>query len=339
MMSTSVNGRVRVTQQVLQEARVLVEPAHREAVDRLPEPVRHIAGYHAGWWDAYGRTHGSGGKSMRPALVLAAAAAVGGDCADAVPEAVAVELVHDFSLLHDDVMDGDLTRRHRPAAWSLFGVGEAVLAGDMLVSLACDLLAERPGLKILTTAVLELCTGQSADMTFEKRVAVGVEECVAMTAGKTGALLACACELGALAGGGDARQCRAMAEFGHHLGLAFQLVDDLLGIWGDPIVTGKPAGSDLANRKKSLPVVAALASGTPSGDRLAELYQAEGTLDQEAVACAAGLIDEAGGRSWARAEADRRQCAALAALEGAGPVQGRDADLKTLADLITRRDR
>ena len=190
-------------------------------------------------------------------------------------EAVAVELVHDFLLLHDDIIDGDPTRRHRAAAWWVFGVGRAIIAGDTLLSLASHVLAERPGLRVLTTAQLDLCAGQSADMAFEQRADVGVAECVAMAECKTAALLACACELGALAGGGDARQCRLLAELGRRLGLAFQLADDLLGIWGDPAVTGKPRSSDLANRKKSLPVVAALTSGTVSGDHLALLQRDE----------------------------------------------------------------
>jgi len=339
MAPTLLAGEARPSQRMLSEARALVEPAHRVAVERLPAPMRHIAGYHVGWWDAEGRPSDTAGKSVRPALVLAAARAVAGDPACAVPEAVAVELVHDFSLLHDDVMDGDLTRRHRPSAWSLFGVGEAILAGDMLVALACDLLAGRPGLSTLTGTVLELCAGQAADLAFEQRAEVGVAECVAMAAGKTGALLACACRLGALAGGADEAQARALTDFGRHLGLAFQLVDDLLGIWGDPVTTGKPAGADLARRKKSLPVVAALSSGTAAADRLARLYGREDDGDPAILACLAGLVEDAGGRAWAQAEADRRMQAAMECLAEAAPECPGSGDLAALAAMITRRDR
>ena len=338
MSVTVVSDPSRTAQQLLAASRDLVETSHRAAVDRLPDPVRHLVGYHIGWWDQTGRPAGGDGKSVRPALVLACAAAVGGDPAGAVCEAVAIELVHDFSLLHDDIMDGDLTRRHRLAAWSLFGVSEALLAGDMLVTLACDLLAGRPGLKALTTAVLDLCAGQSADLAFEHRPEVGVAECLAMAAGKTGALLAAACGLGALAGGGDARQVDLLTEFGRHLGLAFQLVDDLLGIWGDPAATGKPARSDLANRKKSLPVVAALASGTTQGQHLAWLYQREHDGDPDTLDHLAALIDGAGARAWAQAEADRHLDAALDCLSRAVP-QPATGDLTVLARLVTSRDR
>jgi geranylgeranyl diphosphate synthase type I len=326
-------------QRLLAQARTLAGPAHRAAVDRLPGPMRHLVGYHVGWWDADGRpaAEGNGGKAVRPALVLAAASAVGADPACAVAEAVAVELVHDFSLLHDDIMDGDLTRRHRPAAWSVFGVAEAILAGDSLMSLAADVLAGRPGLGVLTGALLELCAGQGADIAFEQRTDVDVQECMAMAAGKTGALLACACHLGAIAGGAGPAQAYALAGFGRHIGLMFQLVDDLLGIWGDPAVTGKPSGSDLAARKKSLPVVAALTSGTEAGNRLAVLYQQPGT-GISSLEEMAGLVQDAGGRAWASAEADRQMRSALEYLRKAMPRPEAAADLVTLARLITGRD-
>ena len=334
-----VAGGPRTVGQQLAGARVLVEPGHRAAVDRLPATIRHLVGYHVGWWDADGQPAVSGGKAVRPALALAAARAVGGDPGDAVPEAVAVELVHDFSLLHDDIMDGDLTRRHRPAAWSLFGISEAMLAGDALVSLACDLMAGRPGLGTLTDALLALCAGQAADLAFEQRTDVGLEEAVAMAAGKTGALLAAACRLGALAGGATGEQSRLLAEFGAHLGLAFQLVDDLLGIWGDPAVTGKPAGADLAARKKSLPVVAALASGTAVADHLAWLYGREHEGEPATVEHLARLVEDAGGRAWAKAEADSQVRTALDCLAQATSDTPATADLTALAHLITGRDR
>src|SRR5690349_13536830 len=127
---------------VLAWSKSLVDPALREAAERLPETMRRIAGYHFGWSDADGEpTHGDGGKALRPALVLLCAEAAGGAAASAVPAAVAVELVHNFSLLHDDVMDGDTTRRHRATAWTVFGTGPAILAGDALLSVAFEVLA------------------------------------------------------------------------------------------------------------------------------------------------------------------------------------------------------
>jgi geranylgeranyl diphosphate synthase type I len=339
--------------QLLARVRETVEPAHRAAIDSLPGELRHIAGYHIGWWDADGRPSDTGGKAIRPALTLASAAAITGSAAAAAGEAgsgyqaagegvvlaaVAVELVHDFSLLHDDVMDRDLTRRHRPAAWAAFGITKAILVGDMLLALACDLLAYSPDPKVLSEAVLALCGGQAADLAFEQRDRVPLAECVDMAAGKTGALLGCACELGVITAGGTPQQATALRSFGQHLGLAFQYVDDLLGIWGDPQVTGKPAHSDLASRKKSLPVVAALNAGTPEATELGRLYGREHDEDPAALVRIAGLIQAVGARDWAKAQADQHLSAALHLLEEVAPAPGAARDLRLLADLITRRD-
>jgi geranylgeranyl diphosphate synthase, type I len=358
-----VADRPRTAAQILTETRAVVEPAHRAAVDGLPLEIRHVAGYHIGWWEADGRMTGAGGKAVRPAFVLACARAAGGGANQAempdrppaqaaINAAVAVELVHDFSLLHDDVMDGDLTRRHRAAAWAVFGVGRAILTGDALLALAMDVLAGDSGpdddagvprahagsARVLSGTLLELCRGQSADLAFENRGDVTLTECLAMAERKTGALLGAACQLGALAGGADRRAAELYRTFGRQVGVAFQLVDDVLGIWGDPAVTGKPAGNDLAARKKSLPVVAALTPGSQAARHLARLYQREDALDEAAVAHAAELVEMAGGRAWALAEAERRIQAAREALAGARPDPNAEADLHVLADLITRRD-
>lgn len=335
----------RSARDVLAWSRDLVEPVLRSAVDSLPASMRRIAGYHFGWWDVDGAPdHGDGGKALRPALVLLAAEAAGGSSADAVPAAVAVELVHNFSLLHDDVMDGDATRRHRPTAWSVYGVGPAILAGDALVTLAFDVLAasghpvSQQAMRMLSTAVLDLVDGQSADMGFEDRVDVGIGECVNMADAKTGALLGCACAIGAAFAGAPPDKVARLRNFGTRLGLAFQHVDDLLGIWGEPEVTGKPVYSDLNNRKKSLPVVAALTSGTDAGRELAALYHRVEPLSAAELARAAELIDLAGGRVWSQSQADELLKGAMAELAMVDPGPRPSLELGLLARLATRRD-
>lgn len=323
----------------------MVDPALRAAVDTMPASMRCIAGYQFGWWDEHSRpARADGGKAIRPALVLTTAEAAGGSPASAVPAAVAVELVHNFSLLHDDVMDGDVTRRHRPTAWSMFGPNAAILAGDALLALAFDVLAASghplaaDGVRMLSAAVLDLVDGQSADLAFEKRSDVELPECVRMTRGKTASLLGCTCAVGALFGGGSPEQVDQLHGFGEDVGLAFQHVDDLLGIWGDPVLTGKPVYSDLRNRKKSLPVVAALTSGTPAGYELAALYHREKPLSDAELIHAAELIEVAGGRAWSQAQADDLLAAGLTKLELAGLTTRTAAELGALAQLITRRD-
>ncbi len=196
---------------VLARARALVVPALRAAVDRLQgEHMRRIAAYHFGWVDADGRAlPGGGGKAIRPTLAVLSAQAAGGTAAQGVPAAVAVELVHNFSLLHDDIMDRDVERRHRPTAWVVFGEGQAILAGNAMLTAAFDVLvrdgaAGQRALPSLLTAVEGLIDGQSADLDLSTRRDVDLDEVLAMEAGKTAALLACSSSIGALAAGADA---------------------------------------------------------------------------------------------------------------------------------------
>ncbi|WP_243719440.1 polyprenyl synthetase family protein, partial [Actinomadura sp. KC06] len=318
-------GAARPAAEILAWSRRLLDPAMRDAIETLPDAMHGIAAYHFGWRDERGRpldaAAGASGKAIRPALVLLTAQAVGGTADAAVPAAVAVELAHNFSLLHDDVMDGDLTRRHRPTAWSVFGTGPAVLAGDALLAAAFEALAGEGAaivpraVRTLGRAVIELVEGQSADLAFEERGDVTLDECVAMAYRKTGALLGAACALGSDHGGGTAAQTARLRTFGERLGLAFQLADDLLGIWGDPAVTGKPVHADLRTRKKSLPVVAALTSATPAGHELAALYLRDEPLTDDDASRAAALIDAAGGRAWTTARADAVLADALRELD------------------------
>ncbi|GAB2812207.1 polyprenyl synthetase family protein [Lentzea nigeriaca] len=314
-------------------ARTLIEPVHRATIDELGPALRRVAGYHIGWWDAEGRPSPPGGKALRPALTLACARAFadGPQSPDVIAAATAVELIHDFTLLHDDVMDGDETRRHRPSAWAVFGTTAAILAGDALIGLAMRRVP-RSLTGVLADVLVDLCEGQSADVAAE--TAVDVEQCLATAARKTGALLGAACRLGALAAGATPAAADRCRSFGVHLGVAFQLVDDVLGIWGDPKRTGKPAHSDLRARRRTLPVVAALASDTPAGRRLARVYLEGGGADEIAE-----LVAEAGGRAWAEAEADRRVRLAFDCLHRADPRPAAALDLRGLARLVTSRDR
>ena len=323
----------------------LVRAELRTRLDGLDERTRHIAGYHLGYWDADGAPYdGGSGKGLRPALALLSARAAGQPAETGLPAAVAVELVHNFSLLHDDVIDGDAERRHRPTAWAAFGVGPAILAGDALLNLAGEVLGETaaPGAReaadSLATAVRRLIAGQAADIEFEQRSTVGLDECLQMARDKTAALLSCSAALGAVLHGAPAALTGGLAGFGERLGLAFQLVDDLLGIWGTPERTGKPVGSDLRTRKKSVPVVRALTSGVPAASRLAELYAMPGELTRDELDLAAGLIVETGAREWTEQKAHRLLAEAVTELDGLElPVDVR-AELIDLARLVTGRD-
>ncbi|KUN02442.1 polyprenyl synthetase [Streptomyces yokosukanensis] len=334
---------------LLERTRDLVDPELRAALESLPGSMRRIALYHFGWQHADGTpASGNAGKAIRPALVLAAASALGGPAARtaALRAAVAVELVHNFTLLHDDVMDRDTSRRHRPTAWTVFGSADAILAGDALQALALRLLAEDPhpasgpAAARLADCVVELCAGQHADTAMERRAPgeVTLDEALAMSEAKTGALLGCACALGALYAGADGEDVAALDGFGRQAGLAFQLIDDVIGIWGDPRHTGKPAGADLEARKKSLPVVAALSSGTEAAAELAQLYgEAHVSGDAEGIARTALVVERAGGRDWAQAEAADRMARAVQELSRALPAPESAGGLLALAEFVTRR--
>jgi geranylgeranyl diphosphate synthase type I len=327
---------------LLKRARHRCDPVLRAAVESLEAPLAKMAGYHLGWWDADGcAVSGGGGKSFRAALALGAAAACG-DTESGVPAATAVELLHNFTLLHDDVMDGDETRRGRPTVWNLWGVANAILLGDALHALAIRVLAEMLGdaagaraVARLEAACLTLCAGQFEDCAFETRQVVTVDEYLRMAGGKTAVLLGCACALGALAAGADDATVTAVDRFGYELGLAFQIVDDLLGIWGDPVVTGKPVGHDLARRKATLPVVVALNSVGAAAIELNELYRSGREMTGADVTRATELIEAAGGKDAAQRLADERLRAAMAALPDAVDF----SELITLAHMATDRDR
>jgi geranylgeranyl diphosphate synthase type I len=379
--------------------RSLVEPSIRTAVEHLDGRNGRVAGYHLGFLDADGAAvDRSRGKGVRGALALLSARAANAEAAVGVPAAVACELVHESSLLHDDIIDSDAVRRSRPTAWTVFGAPSAILAGDALLAVAFESLAgsrpafdggvraasaatnglalPRPGnvqgradpeilhgravsdpeivrgrtlfdprtpnalaVSDLATATRRLLAGQAADLDFETRAAVGVDEARAMVADKTGALLGCAASLGAVLAGGRTELTAALRAYGLHLGAAFQLVDDILGIWGEPDRTGKPVWSDLRSRKKSLPVVAALASESAAGQQLSMIYGTQGPLDDAQLAAAAAAVEAAGGRDWAVAEAEQETRDALAiidALDLADPVR---ADLVAVTEALVGRDR
>lgn len=330
---------------LLAQARELMMPAMHEAVDRLSPRIRRVVAYHLGWIDADGNEVSEpGGKAVRPALAYACAQAVGAEPREATPGAIAVELVHNFSLLHDDVMDRDTERRHRPTAWALMGLGEAILAGDALLALAQERLIDPPtperlkAAAALSEATADMITGQAQDLSFEERDDVDLDECVAMLANKTAALLACSCKLGAILGGGSEQQIEALGAFGHSLGISFQAVDDVLGIWGRPELTGKPAYSDLRQRKKSLPVVAALDAGGPAADEIRRAFGSEGELDGEAVVLLAKLVEDNGGRDRALGVSFDAFEAAMTSLGHARLAEGSLASLRAMAEFITDRD-
>ncbi|MFI1566641.1 polyprenyl synthetase family protein [Streptomyces sp. NPDC020490] len=332
---------------LLDRCRELTRPALAEAVGRMHPWVGEMAAYSFGWCEVGGAPAvGSGGKGLRQALAVLGAEAAGAAGRAGVPAAVAVELVHTFSLLHDDIMDGDEARRHRPTVWKAYGTGPAVLAGDALFALAVEVLAAAPAgpraVRTLSAALGDLVRGQADDLLFAARPWTGPrrvrpEEYRSMAEHKTGALLGCAGALGALLGGADPVTVAALDRAGRHLGIAFQITDDVLGIWGDPAVTGKPVHGDLREGKKTYPVLAALEGADAPARRLAAVLEAP-AAPPERWREAAALIDAAGGRSAALAEARRHMAAVADAFADASLRPPVLEELRSLLEFLVRRD-
>ncbi|WP_242907086.1 polyprenyl synthetase family protein [Actinomadura terrae] len=326
----------------------LFEPALSAAVHRLPAAVRRVAGYHLGWWDEherplFGPDTTDEAASIRPALALLCGEAAGGDAAAALPAAVAVELVHHFTLLHDDIIDGGGTRRRRPAAWTVFGTAQALLTGDSLMVAAMDVLAAGPrdiaprALHDLAAGLQDLGAGRGAELRLAAAPAPTPDDCREVIAGKTASLLGCACSLGTMFGGGSAGRVRLMRMFGERLGHASHLADDMLGLWGDPRGTGGAVHRDLARRKRSLPVVAALASGTAAGRELAAAFETGAEFSPAVLAHLAGLVERTGARRLAADAAAEHLAAAAACLDAADPPPGPAAALRAVIGRVAAR--
>ncbi|MYA59507.1 MAG: polyprenyl synthetase family protein [Chloroflexi bacterium] len=289
------------------------------------------------------------GKAVRPTLCLLMCEALGGDLAAALPAAAGLELLHNFTLVHDDVMDDDETRRHRPTVWVVWGRAQAIDAGDLLHVLATLSVLRSGGnglsatlakdaAEVVTEGCRRVTEGQHLDIAFETAPNVGVAEYLDMIARKSAALLAVAFELGAIFADNDPATRAACRAYGRELGIVFQIRDDVLGIWGDPAVTGKPVGADIQKRKKTLPIIHALeAAEGPDRARLRSMFIDErGPPDVESTMT---ILERTGSRDFTENEIRKRAnlaCQALARL----PVNawGR-RNLEAVATYIATRDR
>ncbi len=326
------------------ELRKLVVSSEREY-----DPYYGMFRYHLGWTDTqFNEINVDTGKRLRPLLCMLSCEAVGGDWRPALPVAAAIELVHNFSLIHDDIEDVSDERRGRAAVWKVWGLAQGLNAGDgmfVLARLAMDGLCEygfdvgkcNTVSGIFDRATLALCQGQFLDLGFENRLDVSVVEYVQMIRGKTAALISAATRIGAMLRSDDDSLVGAFARFGENIGLAFQITDDILGMWGNPSITGKSAATDILSRKKSLPAIYGLAHPT-QGEGMRRIY-AKPHLDPDDVTSVLNLLDAAGARAYAQRMADTYRQAAHAALAQAGIANRAIDRLRELAELMTNRTR
>lgn len=329
---------------ILNRARTLLEPSLRSAVAQLDPHLLTPITYHLGFTDADGTPIEAGsGKGIRSALAFLGAEAVGAPAETALPGAVAVELIHNFSLIHDDIMDGDRVRRHRPTVWDVFGVADAIIVGDALHTLAFEQLLIDPtqvpamtaGVR-LAQATSAMIAGQAQDVALDRQPAATLDECLIMEGNKTGALLAQSVAIGAVLGEGTDDEVAALERYGSSLGLAFQAVDDVLGIWGDPAVTGKPAGHDIRERKKSMPIAMAMESGAEIANVVNAAYASEPSAAQ--IETLASALDQAGIRAAVNALAEKLLTTAIEALAVPSLDSSTVAELTGLANFVASRE-
>jgi geranylgeranyl diphosphate synthase type I len=303
--------------------------------------------YHLGWLDANGAPLATPaiGKRIRPALVVLTCEAVGGAADTARGPAVAVELIHNFSLVHDDIQDRSDQRHGRDTVWKLWGGAQGINVGDAIFALAQVALAElSAGQPRLAAAVLRLnqtcvrlCEGQYLDLALESAADASMDDYEAMIARKTAALIECSTALGAWAAGASPDTIEACGRFGYELGIAYQLQDDLLGVWGDPAVTGKPNRVDILSRKKALPMMLTLSMAAGADrDALLAMLAAPDEPDAGVAERVVGIMERAGVREHARELVDLRFDALDRAIRAAIPDDASGPILDLCARLRVR---
>ncbi len=322
-----------------------LEKELQRQVAKFDSPATHefyeMLAYHMGW-SGEGAGPKATGKRIRPLLMLLTVAASGGEWLRALSPAAALELVHNFSLVHDDIEDNSPTRRGRLTLWKKFGMPMAINAGDALFSVANQAVLDASqyydaedvlrGAGVLHNACVALTRGQYLDMSYERKAGLAVKDYWPMVGGKTAALLSACAEMGAIFGECDDKTIQDYASFGRNLGLAFQVQDDILGIWGDEKQTGKSAASDLVEGKNSLPVLHGLAHSPEFAQRWAQ-----GPITQDETPRLAQVLKDAGSYAFCEQEAGRLTALAMDWLHKAEPQGEAGEALRELAETLVAR--
>ena len=308
--------------------------------------------YHLGWVDQMGvpaQMAVSQGKALRPTLCLFACHALSESVDQASPAAAALELIHNFSLVHDDIQDQDRERRHQPTVWWLWGVPKALVAGNAMQSVGDLALldATEEGAspevtlrvsQLLTTSYLEMIEGQCMDLAFETKTTITTDEYLKMIACKTGALFRSGLEIGASLATDDLSEVEAFARFGSSIGRTFQIRDDYLGIWGDVATSGKAAGNDIRRRKKSFPVVFALGQAKgPALNDLTRIYQQD-ELEERDVDLVLNILEDVGSKQQSERIIEKSAEEAIQSLKGLSLPAWARKEAEELVDFLAYRD-
>ncbi|MGN6033453.1 MAG: polyprenyl synthetase family protein [Thermomicrobiales bacterium] len=334
----------------------LLDPEIERALAELsPEAplLSTMARYHLGLIDSTGKPlpdpdrRAVQGKRIRPTLAVLSCMASGGTAEAAAPLAAGIELLHNFTLVHDDIQDRSPNRRHRATVWRIWGDAQAINAGDALFAASnLAVLATAPSAVVPATTIhtllaefnrmtIAIVGGQVRDLDFEGKGSVRPEDYLEMITGKTAAILRYAAWAGSVVGGANADQARAFARMGLALGIGFQIRDDFLGIWGTREETGKEVADDIRRRKQSLPILLLRAEATPDERATLDALYAGDEIDAAGVEAVLHLLDAHGIRQQVQARVESSHHEALAALRSIGTASANEA-LAAIADLIER---
>jgi len=334
---------------IWQRFRTELEAELRFAVGGASLPMYNMMRYHLGWVDKQGNPQSApAGKRLRPILCLLACNAVGGEWQQALPAAAAVELVHNFSLIHDDIQDASPERRGRATVWHIWGQPQAINVGDGMHALALSSLLrlEESGVphqkvvraaRILGEASLKLCEGQYLDISYENRLDIGIDDYLEMIGCKTAALFRSALEIGALLGTDDESLLTRLKLFGHDVGMTFQVHDDMLSIWGDEKTTGKPNTSDIKMKKKTLPVVYALEkSKGEDRERLWTIYRKR-NVDNNDMEDVLKILNRLDAQGYVQGMSEKHFRQAASELTAADIPPSAKEEFKSIATFLLRR--
>jgi len=315
----------------------------------FPKPLYDIMKYHLGWLDEeLKHVDQYGGKRFRPTLCLLTYNAIGGVYDKALPAAAAIELIHNFSLIHDDIEDMDTERRHKPTVWKLWGVPHAINVGDgmhVMANLAALRLNELnvthskivDVIGILNRTVMDLCEGQYLDMSFEGRTDVTTDMYLEMISRKTAALIEASTFIGAVLATNNEELAGHFRKFGRKIGIAFQIVDDIIGIWQRTEKTGKPTASDIRNKKKTLPILYAFEKASKKNRKLLTDTYKKDVLSDEDVTNILNVLEDVDAREASQKIASKFEREALEELNRSR-VQNEAMDkLKALANFLVNR--
>lgn len=298
----------------------------------LYEPVRYILSL--------------GGKRIRPALVIMACDLFEGDVASALNPAAAIEIFHNFTLLHDDIMDRSELRRGHPTVHIKYSENVAILSGDVMSILASQLMNQAPGVvlnlvhEVFTKTAMQVCEGQQIDMNFEELLTVSEEEYLNMIGLKTAVLIAASLKIGAILGGSSEKDAEDLYEFGRNLGLAFQLQDDLLDTYGDQALTGKKPGTDIVDNKKTFLMIRAMENSSPAQKKELTRWLTLKEFDPgEKISSVTAIFDELKVRELVEKSIQDFYKTALASLERTNRPEERKSELRNFASFLMTRNR